>query len=213
MSRSEARRSQHGIDRIIRGAMNSNDITKSETGTADSGEPTSSDSKTIGMPLSLLFIPVLLIAGVVSIPAIGVLWIVFRLQERRFANVMAASNRSMTWAELELAIEREQGTIIAECLSEKGPCRLWWTSENIRTNSPHKYYPENESPEFYLGPWIDPELEPFFEWCYARYTNPTSGIGRLVKVPKEKDEKLLEFLPGSRFVATYSPPRIRKRHN
>jgi hypothetical protein len=32
-----------------------------------------------------------------------------------------------------------------------------------------------------------------------------------VSVPKEKEERLLELLPGSHFVSTYSPPKIRKK--
>jgi hypothetical protein len=163
------------------------------------------------MPLSLLFIPVLLAGAAISIPVTGIIWLVLRWQEKHFARAMCAVGRSMTWTELQSAIEKQNGTIIAEGLSEKGPYRLWWTAENIRAVSPDKCYPADSSPRFYPGPYLDPEFAPFFEWCYIRFTHPHVGVGRLVSVPKEKQERLLELLPGCQFVSTYSPPRIRKK--
>jgi hypothetical protein len=74
---------------------------------------------------------------------------------------MSAAGRSMSWREFEMVLEKRQGTIIGECLSEKGPCRLWWTPENVRAVSPHKCYPLGPSPDLYFGPYIDPDFAPF----------------------------------------------------
>jgi len=54
----------------------------------------------IGMPLSLLFIPVLLAGAAISIPVTGIIWLVLRWQEKHFARAMCAAGRSMTWTEL-----------------------------------------------------------------------------------------------------------------
>jgi hypothetical protein len=52
------------------------------------------------MPLSLLFIPVLLAGAAISIPVTGIIWLVLRWQEKHFARAMCAAGRSMTWTEL-----------------------------------------------------------------------------------------------------------------
>lgn len=169
-----------------------------------------------GPVVSLLFIPVLFFAAAISVMASPVILFVRRRQERNFATRMSAAGRSMSWKDFEMAIGQKQGTIIGECLSEKGPCRLWWTSEDVRAASPHKCYPDGSSRILYFGPFVDPDFAPFFEWCYTSFTSPHSGTGRLVSVPKKKHrrledmlEQLIEATPGLPFVATYSPTRIR----
>jgi hypothetical protein len=168
--------------------------------------------------VSLLFLPLLLIAGAVTLLVAPFILLVQWRSEKSFASKMRAAGRAISWLELQTVIEREQGTMAAECLSEKGPSRLWWTPDDVRTECPHKCYPQRRSAELYYGPSIDPEYRSFFHWCYRHITSPQSGTGRLVNVPKTtgvrlKDmlHQLLERAPGAGFVATYSPQRLRER--
>jgi hypothetical protein len=160
-------------------------------------EPEGKKGTYIPMPFSLLFIPVLFIGAAISIPWGYVDNLVKRRRERRFADQMQAVGRLMTWKEFESAIENKQGTIIGEYLSCKGPFRLWWTGEDIPAISPHKWERENL-------PWYEPEFAPFFDWCYARFTNPQSGTARLVIVPAEERKGPNKKFEGARFVSTCS---------
>lgn len=170
----------------------------------------------IGPPLSLLVIPALFIGAAISLVAWPAISLVRRRQEKSFATRMSAVGRSISWKDLETALDKNQGTIIGECLSEKGPCRLWWTPENVRAVSPHKCYPEGYSRDLYFGPYVDPDFASFFEWCYTTFTSPHSGTGRLISIPKEKRRgkmlnQLIKAMPASSFVATYSPSRLQKQ--
>lgn len=152
----------------------------------------------IPFPVSLLFIPVLLIGAGISIPWTYIDRRIKRRREERFAEQMQALGRSMTWTEFESVIESKQGTFIGEYLSSKGPYRLWWTNEDIPAISPHQW----EREEHFAG--FEPEFAPFFEWCYARFTNPQLGIAKLVIVPAQERKDLNEKLKSARFVSTCS---------
>lgn len=41
----------------------------------------------------------------------------------------------------------------------------------------------------------------FFEWCYVRYTNPQSGLARLVPFPEEERNQLKALVASTRFVS------------
>jgi hypothetical protein len=151
----------------------------------------------IPMPFSLLFIPVMFIGAAISIPWSCVDNLVKGRREKRFAKEIQAASRSMTWKEFGSAMENEQGTIIGEYLSFKGPFRLWWTEEDIPAASPYKWEREDFA-------WYEPQFTPFFEWCYARFTNPQSGTARLVMVPAEERKGLREKLSGTRYVSICS---------
>ncbi len=154
--------------------------------------------RVIGPPVSLLLIPVLFIGAAISIPWVYIQRRVRRRREKRFTEEMQAVGRHMTWKELELAIANNQGTIIGEYLSSKGPFRLWWTEEDIPAVSPYKCDRKEHVA------WFEPEFAPFFEWCYARFTNPQSGIARFVVIPAEEHKKLYEKITRARFVSTCS---------
>lgn len=102
-------------------------------------------------------------------------------------------------------IESGAGTAIGEYLSMQGPFRLWWTTEDIPTTSPFK----SEREQHVAMP--EPELLPFFEWCYARFTNPESGVARLVLVPEEKRTELKQTLASTRFVSICSFRLLRRK--
>lgn len=51
----------------------------------------------------------------------------------------------------------------------------------------------------------------FFEWCYVRYTNPQSGLARLVPFPEEEPNQLKALVASTRFVSTCSFHSLRER--
>ena len=67
------------------------------------------------------------------------------------------------------------GTFILDYPSRKwGLTDLWWTSECVRTECPLKRAPRNSAS------LLDSDLG-FDRWCFQRYLNETSGLGRLVQ--------------------------------
>ena len=155
-----------------------------------------------------IFVPLLFVAGAVSIPWAYIQMARQRRQERRFAEQMEQAGRLMPWQEFKQAVANGTGTAIGEYLSTKGPFRLWWTPDDIPATSPHKW--KRDQP---VG-WMTPEFLPFFQWSYARYTNPRSGLAQLVPVPeKEQNQLLTSMLTSSHFVSTCSFRSLRESHS
>jgi len=169
------------------------------------GDPKSRKPFKVSILFLPIYLPLLFIGGAISIPWTYVQKLKHRRDERKFAKQMIAVGRLTTWKELQLAIENGQGTVIGEYLSTKGPFRLWWTSEDIPTISPHRCDREEH------WAWSEPEFLPFFEWCYAKFTNPQSGLARLVCVPEEERKGLMKKLSGVRFVSTCSFMSLREK--
>jgi hypothetical protein len=145
-----------------------------------------------------IHIPLLFLAGAISIPWGYLQKLQQRRQERRFAEQMKKTGRLIQWQKFKQAAANGKGTAIGEYLSMKGPFRLWWTPDDIPATSPHKWKREKHIA------WMEPEFLPFFQWCYARYTNPVSGLAQLVPVPEGEREQLEAMLTRSRFVSTCS---------
>jgi hypothetical protein len=154
-----------------------------------------------------IYIPLLFLAGAVSIPWTYIQKSVQRRQERRFTEQMKKAGRLMQWQEFTQAEGNGAGTAIGEYLSTKGPFRLWWTTEDIPALSPHEWKREQHVA------WIEPDFLPFFEWCYARYTNPQSGLARLVPVPEKERNELKTMLTSIRFVSTCSFRPVRAKEH
>lgn len=154
-----------------------------------------------------IYIPLLFLAGAASIPWGYIQKSVQRRQERIFADQMKKAGRLIEWQEFKHAEANGEGTVIGEYLSMKGPFRLWWTPEDVVTASPHKCKREQHFA------WAEPEFLPFFEWCYARYTNPQTGVARLVPVPESERIQLKAMLTSTRFVSTCSFRSLRERHS
>jgi len=145
-----------------------------------------------------IYIPLLFLAGALSIPWAYIQKSAQRRRERRFAEQMKRAGRLMQWRDFKQAEANGTGTAIGEHLSMKGPFRLWWTPDDIPATSPHKWkWGEHVA-------WLEPEFLPFFQWCYARYTNPQSGLAQLVPVPEEERNQLKAMMTSSRFVSTCS---------
>jgi hypothetical protein len=145
-----------------------------------------------------VYIPLLFLAGALSIPWAYIQMSEQRRQERRFAEQMKKAGRFMQWQEFKQAEANGTGTTIGEYLSTKGHFRLWWTPDDIPATSPLKWKREQHVA------WMEPEFLPFFQWCYERYTSPQSGLAKLVPVPEEERNQLKEMLTSSRFVSICS---------
>jgi hypothetical protein len=86
-----------------------------------------------------IYVPLLFLAGAVSIPWTYLQKLEQRRQERRFAEQMKKAGRLMQWQEFKQVEANGTGTAIGEYLSMKGPFRLWWTPDDIPATSPHKW--------------------------------------------------------------------------
>jgi hypothetical protein len=128
----------------------------------------------IGLPWSLLFIPVLLVLGAISIPYAFVGSYIQRRHERSFSIEMKQRGRAIDWPHFQQMINQARGTLIVERYSVKGPVRWWWTSDDIYAICPHP-----------IVDWItkmhnDESNRPLAEWCHQRYTGLEEGRALLV---------------------------------
>ena len=152
-----------------------------------------------------IYVPVFFLAAAISIPLTFIDKLKQRRQERKFAEQMREAGRLVDWQQFKQEKETDAGTAIAEYLSPKGPFRLWWTPEDVSAASPHIWKRE----QHYA--WMEEEFRPFFEWCYARYTNPRTGLARLVAVPEGERKRLKTTLTNARFVSTCSFRSVREK--
>jgi hypothetical protein len=184
-------------------------MAQSRTRSADSVEDRQSGKKGIKIPMIFLpiYLPLFLLAAAMSIPLTRIFRIKQGFDEKKFVEAMNKSDRLMTWQEFRQAIESGKGTAIGEYLSPKGPFRLWWTAEDIPATCPHAWKRQTDFPV------MEPEFLPFFEWCFARYTNPELGMAQLVPVPGEERKQLGTTLISMRFVSTCSFRSIREGHS
>jgi hypothetical protein len=81
--------------------------------------PTQREPSKVWILFSPIYVPLLLVAGALSIPWAHVQKQRQRRQERQFAEQMESSGRLMTWEAFKSALESGQGTAIAEYLSMK----------------------------------------------------------------------------------------------
>jgi hypothetical protein len=132
----------------------------------------------LGGMAGVLLLPLLLVAGVLSIPYTMVSRRVQSRRERRFAHTMMAAGRTIDWERFTSEINAGHGTLIVERFSFKGPVRLWWTREDIYEVCP---YP--------LVDWLtmarETSFDPVRDWCHSQYTSDT-GSALLIKGSKEQ---------------------------
>jgi hypothetical protein len=128
--------------------------------------------RTFGPFGSLLFIPLLLVGGLLSIPYTALKRAQWRRRERDTLRAMMAKHRVMEWEEFVEKISSGQGTVIVEHLSSKGGTLWWWTLEDIWAVCPFEAAFTDLLP--------DVEHRPFYEWCYKTYTNRDDGTALLV---------------------------------
>ena len=127
----------------------------------------------IGPVGSLLLLPFLLIAGVVSFPYTVLTAFSRKRNKQKLQARMEAQGRVMEWSEFLNALNETRGTAIIERYSFKGPVYLWWTPENLYDVCP---YPTVD--------WMtlhDESYGPFAAWCRIRYTSRDAGGAVLVR--------------------------------
>jgi hypothetical protein len=123
-------------------------------------------SREIPFPLSLLFIPFLLIGTILSYPYGAVSSAFQRRKARRFVQDMSQANRVMTWPLFAKSLDERRGTLIVEALSSTGPTRWWWTSDDITTESPYRF----AKTPFEAVLDSDGVFNQTCQWCHERYT-------------------------------------------
>lgn len=129
--------------------------------------------KEFGPLVSLLvFVPLMAIAALVSLPALPVVTYWEKRKRRLLTHAMTAKNRAMQWPEFVQAVEEKRGTLIIEGDPRKGP-NFWWTAEDVSSLSPHPCSCD-------LGTLFDRRYRPFRAWCDERYTSPATGSAFLV---------------------------------
>lgn len=159
----------------------------------------------VPMLFAPIYIPLLFIGAAISIPWSYVYKLRRRRDEEKFVEEMNAVGRLMTWDEFQAVTQTGRGTVIGEYLSTKGPFRVWWTPEDIPAVSPHKW---NRGHHW---AWPEAEFSPFFQWCHERYTNPRSGVARLVRIPEEERKGLMKKVSDVPFVSTFSSVSLRSQ--
>ena len=132
----------------------------------------------LGRVAGLLFLPLLLVGGALSIPYAMVARRVRSRRERRFAKSMKVGGRTMEWARFIRETNEDRGTLIIERFSLKGPIRMWWTEDNAYEVCPYS-----------LVDWFtmahDKNFDAVRDWCHNRYTGP-KGSALLVDGSKEQ---------------------------
>jgi hypothetical protein len=126
----------------------------------------------VPIPFSLLFLPFLFAAGLISIP----FSMVYRRGEQRrrkqFETQMKAKGRFIAWDQFQRVFEAGEGTVIEERHSFKR-VRCWWTPDAVRSLSPYA-----------IPDWFETMSarvhNPFSVWCDSQYTNPENGRAFLI---------------------------------
>ncbi len=132
------------------------------------------NGRDFGLLGGILFLPLLFLIALFSLPVTFVAAYFQRRRERAFFLQMQARSRVVPWTDFRRAAEESHGTLIREWYSLKGPVRWWWTSENI--------YDESVEPiaQAETGSYFDEYNRPFSEWVRQRYTDQNSGSALLV---------------------------------
>jgi hypothetical protein len=139
----------------------------------------------LGPASSILILPLLPLLGVaalLSIPYSSWLRRRSRRQEQLFEDTMRSCGRALLWDELEIKRREQNGFIVVEWLSFKGPSRWWWIDDAISEAGIYKVTEENAPPNFYVP--IDK-----VQWK-TRYTGP-GGKATLICATKEQKETVM----------------------
>jgi hypothetical protein len=127
------------------------------------------------IPLLFLpvYLPLFLLAGLLTIPYSLVMARYLTYKERRFVRDMKLADRVMDQQIFAEALMEERGTLIEEWSSLKGPVHYWWVDDNVTASSPHKW--TNEGAAALIS---DDEYGSFSSWCHERYLK--NGKAKLV---------------------------------
>jgi hypothetical protein len=157
-----------------------------------------------GAFISVLLLPLLILAAILAIPfGVGAIWYQ-KMRDRRLFYRLRNCNRTISWLDIEQHLEAGRGTLIIEQAQKQG-VRLWWTSDDVLSVTPHR--PPSGSEIDYLC--LDPSPHPFIGWCFQRYLSPLSGSAYLTRLEGLKlppgfvsPEFFMGIYPAARVVAT-----------
>ena len=120
----------------------------------------------------LVFLPLLVIASIASLPVVPVLARQQRRRKRLLAVAMEKRDRVIHWPDFIRALGTKRGTLIVEGDPRKGP-NLWWTEQDVCATSPYSCSRD-------LGTLFSPKYRPFRVWCYENYASTKTGSAFLV---------------------------------
>lgn len=144
------------------------------------------NSRRIDLPWSLLMLPVLFLAGAISVPVSLVATRIRRKRELAFCKTMQSRGRVIEWETFREAIAGARGMLLRERYSLKGPIRWWWAPENVYELCPHP-----------IVDWVtmmnEPGYRPTAEWFCLRYTDPHKGRAFLVATHTAAQEEIRSF--------------------
>jgi hypothetical protein len=132
------------------------------------------DGRNLGLLGELLFLPVLFLLAICSVPVTFVAAYFQRRRERAFFLEMSARNRVVSSTEFQRAAEELRGTVIEEWYSVSGPVRWWWTPENLYDESPEPIADSMVHSRF------DESNRFLSEWIRHRYTQRDDGAALLI---------------------------------
>ncbi|MGH9563248.1 MAG: hypothetical protein ACRD3S_17475 [Terracidiphilus sp.] len=143
---------------------------------------------TVDAPWSLLFIPVLLLIGGISIPVAFVQRGIWKKRAKRLEVEMKRAGRLMAWPDFRKEMADGHGTAIEERHGFKGPVRHWWTPENL-----------SDAYSGSISDWLEmiknSDYDPFTFWCRHRYTDPKNGTAYLVDSKGVTNEEYMRYFP------------------
>jgi hypothetical protein len=139
----------------------------------------------IGPALSLMLVPVLVVAAGISIPYSLVARQARRRRQHALQADMKSRNRAMEWDDFLRALSEHRGTVIEERSSRTTSDRWWWTPDNLYEMSP---YPITD----WLSMRNDANFDPFSWWCHRNYTSPETGGALLICSSQATRKKVFE---------------------
>jgi len=142
-----------------------------------------------GAQWSIVFVPLLFLAGAISIPVVLVSREVQRVREKRFAAEMRKLRRTILLSGVV------SGSVLIEWLSIKGPTRWWWTPDALERST--ALFPAEGHDEF------DERHELYLE----KYTG-SKGSARLITADRGEMRRFhAEQLLTGKLACVEIPPR------
>ena len=128
---------------------------------------------TVASPFGLVFVPLLLVVGCLSIPVVAIQRQLGRRRHNRLLSEMGSRGRIVTVRQIEEQMVQGGGTLIVERGFPKGPVRRWWTPEDIYMLCPYSL--GSPISQFESSPFRDA-----IDWCRERYTDALQGTAALI---------------------------------
>ncbi len=135
----------------------------------------------VPFPFSLLLLPLLFGAALLSLPCSAVYRLIARRRRKILENQLSKKGRLIEWDNFFRIFEAGEGTVIVERDSFKSS-QAWWTSDAVRNLSPYA-----------IQDWFEviqsKKMDPFSSWCFSQYTSPETGRAFLISSPTKEKKK------------------------